>query len=203
MTELVYKHRDGQNLAELRNYKLVQGQLFNVNGKNHYRGVAPYPVSLLVGDTWEELDATGTWLGDWFYFGGNTWLSRQEYQFSNISNSGAIGGANVPFDYPVDQRNEIFITRIGVFYILDNNSTATNYYQFTFSKLSVLGNTTTIGQFNTIGTPVNQWAYRSIDNIGIVGTDFTRFLSFRELRQAGTINRRQLHHIFYRRARNV
>ncbi len=197
----MFKHLDGQNLAELRNYKLVQGQLFNVNGKWHYRGVAPYPdTAPSKGDTWEELDVNNNWLGAWFW-NGVYWLSVNLFEHALVPIISGTGASNNNTSYPIDNDTHIFITSFSSTFYLTAASTATNYYQFTLRYYSPANVSTNLAQLTTIGASGNAWGRRSIDNIGFVSSDLALSLSIGELRPAGNLSRVASHHAFYRKVR--
>lgn len=84
------RHYEGNSLSELRNFNLVQGKLFKINGKNHYRGVSPYPVIPALGDTWDELDGVDRWVENWVW-NGTYWLTQQVFlmgfEMNNISST--------------------------------------------------------------------------------------------------------------------
>lgn len=174
MAELVYRHQDGQNLAELRNYKLVQGQLFKINGKNHYRGVAPYPVIPNIGDTWEELDAAfSLWANAWFW-NGNYWLSQQVFShfYTNptVSNAGSIVNT-----YPVDANYNLFVLSTIATLFSNINATSTANWSWSLRRLSLVGATATLstsstqGQasntFKTYVTPINLFVETLVNQI--------------------------------------
>lgn len=202
MTETLYRHQDGQNLAELRNYKLVQGQLFKLNGKNHYRGAAPYPVPPGKGDTWDELDVNNNWLGAWFW-NGVYWLSTNLFEHALVPIIAGIGAVNSNTSYPIDTDTHIFITRFSSAFYITAVSTATNYYQFSLGFFTADNFYTQLAQLTTIGygTSAGAWARNSVNNIGFLSSDTAVSLTIKELRPAGNINRVASHHAFYRKVR--
>lgn len=156
----MFKHLDGQNQAELRNYKLLQGQLFKINGKNHYRGVAPYPVTPAVGDTWEELDATGNWIQNWFW-NGAYWLSQQVYQQSstnpNLTTAGT-GTGLLGYGFAVENSNfNLFILAMEAAIFTSNNSTSGSNWTWRLDRIST-GSVTQLAVQTNQGQLGNTWA---------------------------------------------
>ena len=170
MTETLYRHQDGQNLAELRNYKLVQGQLFKINGKNHYRGAAPYPVATPnIGDTWEELSAIGGWIQTWFW-NGSYWLSQQtleKYQISGLINSGTGSGLS-GHGFTVDFNFNLFVLNMQAAIFTPSATNTNNYWEWRLTRISGAGTSTTLALANNRFQTANTWKnYRTDINTHI------------------------------------
>lgn len=159
MTETLYRHQDGQNLAELRNYKLVQGQLFKINGKNHYRGAAPYPVALPnVGDTWEELDVTGLWIEEWFW-NGTYWLSNKLSQYNSyISITNPYSANPYYWDFSLAANTNIYLKRVVMSVLMSTPGSATNKWTWNLSRRAINDSNTAIVTFENQNPNANTWA---------------------------------------------
>jgi hypothetical protein len=150
-----YKHEDGSAIAELRNYKFVAAQFFKQNGKNSYRGVAPYPVTPAIGDKWEELDATGLFLESW-YWNGTYWLSERIYNwfFDTIGNTAAAA-----VNWPVNPATNIYLTDLITAVSTTVANSATNGWTWTLSRVTAANVATTITSNNSLtgGQAATTW----------------------------------------------
>lgn len=159
MTETLYRHQDGQNLAELRNYKLVQGQLFKINSKNYYRGVAPHPIATSnIGDTWEELGATGLWIQSWFW-NGTYWLSQQtleKYHISGLINSGTGAGLS-GHGFTVNFNFNLFVLNMQAAIFTPSATNTTNYWEWRLTRISSSGGSTQLALANNQFQTANTW----------------------------------------------
>lgn len=175
----MFKHLDGQNQAELKNYKLVQGQLFNVNGKNHYRGVAPYPVTPAVGNTWEELNATGLWVESWFW-DGNYWLSCQKYEINSYFNGITASTSNFPaIELRGDNPVNLFLLKFRVS-PFSSGLSATAFWNFQLLRYSLTGSNNQLANLNNqslansnwhiLETPLN--LHLNVDSLNMRGINF-------------------------------
>jgi hypothetical protein len=147
----MFKNLDGQNLAELRNFKLVKGQLFNINGKNHYRGANPYPVTPNIGDTWEEFDISNNLIGQWVYqpFG---WLSDQVFTWSRRQDAPLSGFSAIAnnWEYAIDPRSNLFLKQAILSVKTNVSSGATTpRWDWIIERLNAPNTLTTIGTFGT------------------------------------------------------
>jgi hypothetical protein len=167
MTEFLNKHVDGQNLAELRNFKLVQGKLFEINGKNHYQGVTPYPVTPNAGDTWSELDASGKFVEDWIRNEtGVLWLSKAKYQH-DCSFDGLTTTLRVHKDIPElngfsnanSPANLFFISLKADFFQTANNS-ANSEWSISANRISSSNSVNTLATVSNATISANTWGTR-------------------------------------------
>lgn len=185
-----YKNQNGYGVASLINYKLVDSQSLLLNGKRHYRGVAPYPVTPNVGDTWEELNISGLWVESWFW-NGNYWLSTTVYSESlSFENALYVSAASpVFFEFPVDLTFDIFLKQFLVASIQDSTGTSTNYWEFTLNRTIPNNNYVTLATLNTIGTIGNRMASLSIAiaiHVNVTVTQLTTFKIIRTRRAGGS-----------------
>lgn len=205
MTEISYRHQDGQNLAELRNYKLVQGQLFKINSKNHYRGVAPYPVATPnIGDTWEELGATGLWIESWFW-NGSYWLSTNLYECRQfiLSGNGTHGSFPNTCDFALNLNFNVYLQEFIVSVFQTTAGTATDYWEWTLNRTATPNSPVAIATLNSIGVLSSRMTVISMPlnfHIDVVATAMST-IKIIETRRAGNSAVLSTVKFAYRRAR--
>jgi hypothetical protein len=206
MTELVYRHQDGQNLAELTNFKLVQGQLFKNNGKNHYLGAAPYPVAPAKGDLWTEYDASDNFLEDWVY-NGTIWLSKEILPIPFQPPSSALTAVVNSPTFPIYTVRNILLLNMLITGVQSILASGTNNWSLTLARLAQPGTTaTTITTFNT--SAPTAFAANQITTVvhpinTLIDTAATGIKALRvtELRTAGTSTKNFSYTIQYKKAR--
>lgn len=136
-------------------YILNQNPLTFFGARRHYRGAAPYPVTFFIGDTWEELDASGNWIETWFW-NGFFWLSTQVCQYHQSTPTSSNVASTYHYPLPVDNY-DLFLVSLYATLLVNVAATATVNWGWTIRFVSELSGATQIATANNVGQPANTW----------------------------------------------
>lgn len=177
----------------------------NLGTRRTHIGAAPYPYTPLIkGDRWVEFDLNNDFVEEWFW-NGTYWLSQAPYTIyagTPGNGSSALQTTNLFNNFFVEQDFNVFILKYEVVFVVNLNSTASNFFRFQFGRSNSSSNTV-LGTLDTINALSNVRESRSITNIGfinIVGLSVKSFF-VDDFRIAGSLSRSSSQRIVYKKAR--
>ncbi|MGL4623251.1 MAG: hypothetical protein ACRCZS_30085 [Chroococcidiopsis sp.] len=127
--------------------------------KRHYRGAAPYPYTPSIGDTWEELSATGLWIEAWFW-NGTYWLSQQtfeKYQVNSNSINSGTGAGLAGYGFTVDFNFNLYVLNMQAAIYVSNATTSTNYWSWDLTRISSVSGSITLASADNRFQAGNTW----------------------------------------------